>query len=370
MKQLLLAALSVRLFLQLIAFLAIVYLPFAPSYPHWDIALVNQGPEWLWFWGGFDGVHYLNIAAEGYQYGLTQAFFPLYPLLIKFVSGIIHNPLVSGLLISHLSLVGFLYYFFRLGRLDYKENEVRWAGILLLLFPASFFMFGVYTESLFLFLAVFCFYSARRKLWLLAAAAAGLASATRLVGIFLVPALIWEYYRVNKKPQTLAVAGYSLLSSSGLLMYVSYLERRFNDWLIFAHAQPGFGAGRQIDRLILPYQVFARYLKMFWSVSPSNNIYPVLILEFMTTIGLSALIFYSFWKKIRKSYLIFIIPALLLPTLTGTLASMPRYGLIAFPLFYVLGSVENKYVKIGLMIVFALTLVWALIRFSRGLWLS
>jgi hypothetical protein len=72
----------------------------------------------------------------------------------------------------------------------------------------------------------------------------------------------------------------------------------------------------------------------------------------------------------RLSYLIFIVPALLLPTLTGTLASMPRYGLIAFPLFYLLGNIKKPYVKIILAGMFGLTLVWALVRFSRGLWLS
>ena len=85
MKQLLLIALIIRIVLQVVAVAAIAYLPFVPSYPHWDITLVTQGPEWLWFWGGFDGVHYLNIAEKGYEYGLTQAFFPAYPLLIRFL---------------------------------------------------------------------------------------------------------------------------------------------------------------------------------------------------------------------------------------------------------------------------------------------
>ena len=98
MKKLLLIALIIRLALQLVAGWAIAYLPFRPSYPHWDITLINQGPEWLWFWGGFDGVHYLNIAEKGYEYGLTQAFFPLYPLLIRWLN-LFGNSLVAALII-------------------------------------------------------------------------------------------------------------------------------------------------------------------------------------------------------------------------------------------------------------------------------
>ena len=368
MKKLLLIALITRLLLQVVAMMAITYLPFSPTYPHWDIALINQGPEWLWFWGGFDGVHYLNIAEKGYEYGLTQAFFPLYPLLIRWFT-LTGNRLLPALIISHLSFVGFLYYFVKLGRLDFKLKTVKWAWILFLLFPASFFLFGVYTESLFLLLAAAAFYLARRKLWLQAAIVAGLASATKLVGIFLLPAILWEYYQV-KKPKVLPLVGFCLIASSGLLLYLNYLLQRFNDFLIFVHSQPGFGAGRQVSELVLPYQVIARYFKMFLSVSPSNNIYPVLVFEFLATLFFAGLIIYAFKKKLRSSYLIFIIPTLLLPTLTGTFASMPRYGLVAFPLFYLLGDFKNKYVKIILAAGFCLTLVWALIRFSRGLWLS
>ena len=369
MKKLLLIALIIRVALQLIAAAAIAYLPFRPTYPHWDIALVNQGPEWLWFWGGFDGVHYLNIAEKGYEYGLTQAFFPLYPLLIKWLN-VFDNRLTTALIISHLSFAGFLYFFVKLGRLDFKKNTIKWAGILLLLFPASFFLFGVYTESLFLFLTAACFYLARRKQWLKAAIVAGLASGTRLVGIFLVPVVLWEYWRTHKKSSALVMGVYGLISGSGLLLYLNFLQRRFNDWLIFIHSQPGFGAGRQVDALVLPYQVIARYFKMLWSVSPGNDIYPVLVFEFLATLFFVFLIVYALWKKLRPSYLLFIIPALLLPTLTGTFASMPRYGLIAFPLFYLLGDLKKKSVKIILAVGFGLTLVWALVRFSRGLWLS
>jgi len=43
---------------------------------------------------------------------------------------------------------------------------------------------------------------------------------------------------------------------------------------------------------------------------------------------------------------------------------------VAFPLFYLLGNLKNKYIKITLATVFGLTLAWALVRFSRGMWLS
>ncbi|MCX6816743.1 MAG: mannosyltransferase family protein [Candidatus Beckwithbacteria bacterium] len=363
-------ALIVRLFLQLVAGLAIKFVPFKGSFPYWDLFLQPKGPDWLWLWGNFDGVHYLSIAQEGYLYGLTQVFFPLYPNLIKFLSLLTHNHLLSGLIISHLSLIGFIYYFIKLGRLDYSVKTLRWSLLLLLLFPASFFFFSVYTESLFLFLVALCLYSARTRRFIPAAIIAGLASATRLVGIFLLPLILWEYYQVNKKNHLLALFKISFLSASGLLLYLAYLQHRFHNFLIFVTAQPGFGSGRQVDTFVMIYQVIFRYLKMFFGVSPQNEIYPVLVFEFLISLIFLVLIISALLKKFRTSYLLFLIPAYLLPTLTGSFASMPRYVLTAFPLFYFVAATKSKLVKILWLIASVLLLSWAFIRFSRGYWIS
>jgi len=360
----------VRLILQLIALPAIKYIPFKASFPYWETILADRGPDWLWFWGNFDGVHYINIARVGYRYGLTQAFFPLYPNLIKLLDYLTHNSLWSGLIISHLSLVGFLYFFIKLGLLDYSQKKVKWATVLLLLFPTSFFFFGLYTESLFFFLAAACFYFSRQKNFFLAAILAGLASATRFIGIFLLPAVLWEYYHSIKKPNLLKLSALSLLSASGLLTYLSYLQKHFKDFLIFVRSQPGFGAGRQVDKLIMLYQVIFRYIRMFLGVSIHNEIYPVLLFEFSLAIIFLALIIWALIKKFRPSYLLFLIPAFLLPTFTGSFSSMPRYVLASFPLFFLFGNLKSRFQKLLILTASVLLLIWAFIRFTRGYWIS
>ncbi|MDZ7586226.1 MAG: hypothetical protein U0946_00605 [Patescibacteria group bacterium] len=363
-------ALIIRLYLQLLAGLAVKFIPFKASFPYWDFFLAPKGPIWLWLWGGFDGVHYIAIAQEGYLYGLTQAYFPLFPLLIRALTFITKNQLVSGLIIAHLALIGFIYYFIKLGRLDYPVKTIRWALLILLLFPTSFFFFSLYTESLFLFLVALSLYLARTKRFIPAALIAGLASATRLVGIFLLPAILWEYYQVHKKPNWFNLAQLTILASSGLFSYLIYLQRKFHDFLIFVSAQPGFGAGRQVDTIVMIYQVVYRYLKMFFGVSVQNDIYLVLIFEFVISLAFLGLIIYALIKKFRLSYLLFFIPAFLLPTFTGSFASMPRYVLAGFPLFYLLASFKSKNAKIIWLVVSGLLLTWAFIRFSRGYWIS
>ncbi len=369
-KRLIALSVSIRLYLQLVAAVAARLLPFKASFPYWESVLQPQAPAWLWYWGNFDGVHYLNIAKVGYEYGLTQAFFPVYPLLIRFFSYFWGQPLVTALVISHLCFIGFIYFFIKLGRYDFSRSGVNWALILLLLFPTSFFFFGVYTESLFLILAAASFYYARRQQWGLAALLAGLASGTRLVGIFLLPALMWEYFQLKKRPDWLKIIGLGAVCLSGFLAYLLYLAQKFQNFLIFIDSQPGFGAGRQVDKIILPYQVIARYLRMLFTVDRGNDIYFVLVFEFAVGLAVMALLIWAYIKKIRMSYLFFMVPALLLPTLTGSFASMPRYALVGFPLFYLLGNIRNFYLKLFLAAVFMLLLTWALGRFSRGYWLA
>ena len=366
----LLISLSLRLGLQVLAGLAIKFIPFKGSFPYWDLFLAPKGPNWLWLWASFDGAHYISIAQEGYLYGLTQAYFPLYPILIRWLTFLTKNQLISGVIIAHLAFIGFIYYFIKLGRLDYSTKTIRWALLILLLFPTSFFFFSLYTESLFLLLTALSLYLARTKRFIPAALIVGLASATRLVGIFLLPAILWEYYQVHKKPGWFNLAKLTVLASSGLVAYLLYLQRRFHDFLIFVTAQPGFGAGRQVDTIVMLYQVVYRYIKMFLGVNVQNDIYLVLVFEFVISMAFLGLIIYALIKKFRPSYLLFFIPAFLLPTFTGSFASMPRYVLAGFPLFYLLASIKSKPVKIITLIFSTLLLTWAFIRFSRGYWIS
>jgi hypothetical protein len=361
--------LALRVYLQAIALIAIKLVPFKASFPYWETVLAKLGPNWLWFWGNFDGAHYIKLSNLGYHEAFTQAFFPLYPFLMGLLNLVTHNGLASGLIISHLAVLGFIYYFTKLGRLDYPKNSINWALAFLLLFPTSFFLFSVYTESLFLFLTIFSFYLARKKHFLSAALIAGLASATRLVGIFLLPAILWEYWQ-SKSKKIWPYLGITALASSGLLFYLNFLRTRFGDFMIFATSQPDFGAGRQVDKLVMIYQVIWRYLKMFVTVNPLNDIYPVLVFEFGLSILFLTLIIYAFFKKLRLSYLIFASLCFLLPTLTGTFLSMPRFLLTCFPLFYLLGNIKNKTIKSLLLLISLALMTWAFTRFSRGYWLS
>src|SRR5688572_13184266 len=62
-----------------------------------------QLSDLLTIWTNFDGVHYLNIAKEGYggpSTNYTEAFFPVYPFLIHVLTLVFQNYIISGLIVS------------------------------------------------------------------------------------------------------------------------------------------------------------------------------------------------------------------------------------------------------------------------------
>jgi len=366
-----------RIGLLVVAFLAGRWLPFRPSFPYWDSILSNlSSSQFIWQWANFDGPHYITIAEKGYVgTGLIQAFFPLYPLTIRWFSKIFDNYLYSGLIISNLVFVFALYYFRQLIKLE-KIKESKFTLLSLLLFPTSFYFGALYSESLFFLFVILCFLGLYKKQWFKAVLFASLASATRLVGIFLAPAILYEYYQSREKREKSKIILYlksiflTLLSISGFMLFCFYLNKHFSDPFFFAQVQSGFGASRQTDKLILFHQVVWRYLKMMFTIKGNGALFFTITQEFFISLLVLGLLIWGVIKKIKKPYLIYSFGSFLLPTLTGNLSSMPRYISLIFPLYFILDGIKNKWLKLVILVVSGTLLVINTALFVRGFWIA
>lgn len=330
----------------------------------------------LWAWSNFDGEHYLAIAQNGYQ-PLTYFFFPLYPILIKYLSLPFGNSLYvlvkSGILISLLSSFAGLCGLYKLAKMDFNEFVSRYSVILILLFPTSFFFGSVYTESLFFALTVWCFYFARKQNWLIAGILGAFITATRIVGLAVVAAVVVEaveFYRKGKKiPLKVFVLGLSFL---GLGIYMLYLWHVTGDPLNFLHTVGIFGAQRSSSFVILP-QVFYRYI---FKILPGLNYqyFPVVFstwLEFALSLLFLGLSVFSF-VKLRLSYSVYLALGYIIPTLSGSFSSMPRYLLVLFPAFILMSVIlsKNKRFLIAFSVASFILLLISFAFFARGYWIS
>jgi hypothetical protein len=165
---------------------------------------VLAGPAARW-----DAAYYLTIAKHGYgdlssASNHRLAFFPLYPLLVRAL-GVVLPLIVAGVLISIVALGFALYGVHRLSTLESSRGSAAVRGrasdtaglaVLLLAFsPMAVFFSAVYTESLYMALAVGAFLCARNGRWMWAATAGLLAAATRSPGgLLLLPTLFLYLY--------------------------------------------------------------------------------------------------------------------------------------------------------------------------------
>ncbi len=323
------------------------------------------------FRANFDGNLYLAIAASGYGYA-QHAFFPLYPRLINLFAPIFKDRILTGTWISTLSFFVGLLVFNKLLRMDYGPKVINLTILALLAFPVSFFFTSVYTEGVFFLLTVSSFYFSRKNKWLLAGVLGALAANTRLVGIFIFPALFLEWLgrRSESKASLLSLVGVVLVPL-GLISYMLFLHKTTGDYLAFVHAQKLFGQSRS-EKIVLPYQVIWRYVKMILTVDKSIPMYPTILLEAFVGVEFIALAVISLLKQ-RPSYSIFNFLCLLTPTLTGTLTSLPRYALTCFPSFILLGLFLSK-LSSKLLIFYFLCNIMAMLvflgLFANGYWVA
>ena len=312
-------------------------------------------------WSHWDGEHYVALAADGYLQppgNASPAFFPLYPLLIRGLAGLFGGPLSQpalsawGPLVSLLALPFALYFVYRIAEDGWGERAARVAVLTLALFPTSFFFNAAYTESLFLALSAGSLWAVRvRRNLLLACLLAGLATATRNVGVFLLVPLAYEWLGNAREYRWRGV--YLALAPSGLALYAAYLWWRFGDPLLFYTQQSRWGreATGPLDTLLGALTrggqgIAGLFSPRIWAdpslgrvadaLASANNAYNLIFL------GLALALLVAGLKVLPPDLsaysLLLILPPTLFGTPQGPLMGLPRYVLVAFPLFIVLGA--------------------------------
>ena len=352
-------------------YFAPIFIPYLGFFPYKELLVDFNLPHWLSSLANFDGLHYLLIARQGYSQW-EQAFFPLYPLLIKLLTFVINNSLVVALIISNLCFLAGLFVLTKL----VEKKQAPWLLVFLLAFPTSFFFGAVYTEGLFFLLFVLALYFFKKQKYLPAGFVAIFSSLTRLIGVFLI---IPAFFQWLSKRKGLATVAAPLV---GLGIYCLYLFKTTGDPLFFLTSQPVFGANRSASLVLLP-QVVWRYIKIFITAAPNFQyfvswlefsifflVFIVLVLDLFIHLRFNR----NFEVKIedydRIGLNLFSFANLLLPTLTGTFSSVPRYALFSLSFFLYLTEFKNIWAKMIVALVFLILHVILLGFFSQGYFIS
>lgn len=196
-----------------------------------------------------------------------------------------------------------------------------------------------------------------------------LASLTRVFGILLFFSFLIEIL-IYKLP--VKKTFWILLIPCGLAGYMIYLQMSVGDPLAFYNLQLVVGEQHQRGVVLFP-QLIYRYSKM---VMGSENLSPLLttiLFELATGVIFMLLPIIGLFKKVRLSYLFFAFFGYVLPTIQGSFSSLPRYVLILFPSFMILGILLKDlhlYLKAGLAIISLILLIVETSLFLRGYWVA
>lgn len=190
---------------------------FAALAVQWAAALLAQGIVagglagfWEGFWQRFttagDSPHYLYLAQYGYAAAEDKrnliVFYPLYPLLIRLLGGLLGGRYaLAGLAISQGCWAAAAAAFRALAGRRLAPGGARAAAAAFLFYPFSFFALGVYTEGLFLLLSVGCLYALERRWWGGAGLAGLLAALCRTQGLALVFAAGYAVLAAGWRPR-------------------------------------------------------------------------------------------------------------------------------------------------------------------------
>ena len=274
------------------------------------------------FWGYYwDGAHYLKIVQSGYSYPL-QAFFPGYPLLLKFLDLFLPFTLIYKINIF-LTLPLIIQLKNLLQKMKFNENEIFYSIIAFLSFPTSFFLQANYTEALYILISAWGLNLLLEKNYSKTAFAGFLLSFVKITSTVFSLVFLIELIKEFKSKLFLNLKNWKnlifvFITFLGIIFYFSFLQYQFRDFTIFFKAQGEWGRATQVIPFISEFQV----IKSKFIFQKTTE-----VLVFLFGIFL----FIYSYKKIPQPLYLFSILHFLIPLATGTFLSINRLFLLSFP---------------------------------------
>ena len=379
------AALAFRLLSAFLAFLCNVVFPldrpepfsvFNTASPFWDtFARYDTGYFEKIAWGGY-------APLEGGRSNI--AYFPVYPMLMRFVGQLFGRRqstfYISGVAVSWVCFIAAMVALYYLARLDLPRRRAERAVLLTAIFPFAFFFGVAYSESTFLLFTVLAFYFFRRERYIAGGICGGIATATRVPGIFMVPALAWIAWfnlrpreRPPSPPETSVPAtrdggwwhafGGVILASSGFAAYCVYIYYLTGNPLEWAATLQRWGYYPGGAPWLAPFRLIANLATHPYAYLAGDRMAPYDTLYGVTGIAFVAAIPFV-WRRFGAGYGLFLLANLWLPLSSGVFEGVGRYCSVLFPFFIWTAEVKDRSLATALIVVFALFYTLGLALFT------
>ncbi len=320
-------------------------------------------------WFRWDSGWYKRIAERGYYIEGHQsdvAFFPLFPYLSRYLGYIVGSHFLAGFLISNFSTLFAIFFMYLIALSMTDEERAKRAVILLLLFPASFFLSAYYTEGLFLLTITGSTYFFLRKNYFLSGIFGMAAMLTRSTGIILFIAFgLYLFYQLIRKREKFSFSMlFLLLIPSGLIVFMLMLKFQVGDPFAFSKFQAGWGR-----HFVFPlFTPFIELYRVNWSF-PRDDVNIQKFMEAVTSLFFLVIALIMILKKYHPVLSMLVLFGVLMPLSTGKVMSMIRFATVLFPAFYYLSDLcEDRRIERFIIFMFAFFLAIFNLRFLNWFW--
>jgi len=342
-----------------------------PNADRWDSPRLHELGYGIDVWARWDSDWYLLIAEEGYSDSpsSTPAFFPLYPALVGALGRLLAGHYVlAGVLLSLAACAVALVLLHRLALDLLGIDGARRAVLYLAIFPTALFLGAVYSESLYLALALGSFLLARCGRFLGAGVIAGLALLTRPVGIALLPALAVLAWRSSDRRR-------ALLGVAAAVPLAAVYPVLLGLWIgePFAPLRAQEGIWERTLSWAGPLGGLWKGLAALADADPARTL-ALNVQQLAFTLLFLALAVLA-WRRFGAPYGLFALVSLAIPLSFPAerfpLLSMSRFGLVVFPLVLALAALgARKRLHEAIIAVSALLLGVAVVQWALWQWVA
>jgi hypothetical protein len=309
-----------------------------PQADRWDTPRLHELGYGIDVWARWDSDFFLRIAQDGYD-SAPAAFFPLYPALVGLLGrALLGQYVLAGVLISLAASLAAFWLLYGLAEPRLGAGGAQRSVLYLALFPMTLFLVAVYSEALFLLLAVAAFALAERGRFREAGVATGLALLTRPFGLALLPAIALVAWRSSDRRRALlSLAAAPVLAA----LYPLLLWQQLDDPWAFAHAQDvwhrqlspagPFGGIWEGIRVVVTGDAPAGSAPLHATAVNVEGLIALVLFAVLTVVA---------WRRFGAPYGLFAALSLALPLSVPSerwpLLSLPRFGVVVFPFFLAL----------------------------------
>jgi hypothetical protein len=285
----------------------------------------------------WDGLWYLRLVRQGYprhvQPHVTYfvddaraAFFPAYPMLVRFVDKVLPGgDTVAALTINFVLGAIAIFLLGVLARRLYGDQVAAKAMVLGAMFPGSFVLSFAYTEALLLVLAMGCLWCLMDERWVWAGVLAALGTATRPNGLALVLACAVAAFIAIRRERAWRALAAPLVAPLGFVAFQLWLGHHTGEAGVWFRVQSqawGEGASFGVTAIRKTFEAFARPL-----TSPTN------LITAASVVAMGLMIYFAHRKRLPLPMVAYCAGIIALMLLPSTVTARPRFLYTAFPLF-------------------------------------